>query len=116
MQQSEILRVFGYEGSLWALWFCLSAEQNFKFRVFVISVLLWWASCDRPVISIRKKKRKKKKRKRKRKKARKESPLTGFEPRFLITKELLMCYNGLDDIFPYIFILLCLLNKTNYYS
>ena len=42
LQQSEILGVFGYEGSLWALWFfffldgwalwfCLSAEQNFKF-------------------------------------------------------------------------------------
>lgn len=54
---------------------CLSAEQNFKFWVFVISVLLWWASCDMPVISIREEKKKKK-----------ESTLPGFEPGFLIPK------------------------------
>ena len=43
--------------------------------------------------------------------------MPGFEPRFLIPKkELPMCYSGPDDIFSYIFIVICLLNKTNYYS
>ena len=59
--------MFGYEGSLWALWFCLSVEQNFKFQVFVISVLLWWASCDRSVISIRDEEKKEKTKEKKKK-------------------------------------------------
>ena len=55
------------------------------------------------------------KKKEKNQKKRKEFPLPGFEPGFLITRELPMCYNRTNDM-SYIYILICLLNKTNFYS